>query len=449
MGEVANKKSCLKLGKPLAKQEEFFCAKERFVAYGGARGGGKSWAARTKAVMLALAHSGIQILFLRRTLSSLRENHIYPLKKLLKNAAVYKSSTREFVFANESRIVLGYCSSEDDVLQYQGQGYDVIFMEEATQFSEFQYQALTESNRSSGLCKTDFEPRMYLTCNPGGVGHGWVKRLFIDRNYRQSEEEGDYRFIKSLVYDNDYLLKYSPGYVKALENLPKARRMAMLDGNWDVFDGQYFDEFNRDVHVIKPFVIPSHWRRFISIDYGLDMLACLWIALDDNGKAYVYKELYEKGLIISDAAKRIHTVNGDDEILMRFAPPDMWNRRQETGKSAADIFLENGLYFYKSNNNRVQGWYEMKEWLKPYSDEQGITTAKLVIFENCVNLIRTLPSLRFDEKNPNDVANEPHELTHAPDALRCFICSKASSSKGGGQMSEQSEGYESFLEFGV
>ncbi len=449
MGAVKKKKSMLRLGKPFSKQEEFFCATQRFVAYGGARGGGKSWAARTKAVMLALAYSGIQILFLRRTLVALRENHIYPLKKLLNGIATYKSTTREFVFKNGSRIVLGYCSAEDDVLQYQGQSYDVIFMEEATQFSEFQYQALTESNRSSGLCKEKFEPRMYLTCNPGGVGHGWVKRLFIDKNYRRSEQAGDYKFIKSLVYDNKYLIKNSPNYVKALENLDSVRRKAMLYGDWDVFEGQYFNEFNRDIHVKKPFVIPKHWKRYISIDYGLDMLACLWIALDERGKAYVYKELYESGLIISDAARRIREINGDDEITMRFAPPDMWNRRQETGKSAADIFLENGLYFYKSNNNRIQGWYELKEWLKPYSDEQKIMTARLVIFENCTNLIRTLTSLVHDKKNPNDVSGEPHELTHAPDALRGFVCSQSMSSKGGSEMQEFCSDYENFLSYGM
>ncbi len=451
MGAVTNEKGKrrVKLGRPQPKQEEFFCAKERYVAYGGARGGGKSWAARTKAVMLALAHGGIQILFLRRTLAALRENHTHQLRKMLKGVAKYNAALREFAFENGSRIVLGYCAAEDDVLQYQGQGYDVIFMEEATQFTEFQYNALTETNRSSGMCKTDFMPRMYFTCNPGGVGHVWVKRLFIDRNYRRSEQASDYRFIKSLVYDNEYLMKHSPDYVKTLENLPETRRRAMLEGDWDIFEGQYFDEFNRGIHVVKPFEIPKDWRRYISIDYGLDMLACLWIALDFSGKAYVYKELYESGLIISDAAKRIHEVNGGDEISMRFAPPDMWNRRQETGKSAADIFLENGLYFYKSNNNRVQGWYDLKEWLKPYDDEQGIKTARLVMFENCTNLIRTLPALQYDEKNPNDVSGEPHELTHAPDALRGFVSSPAASLGSKNEVYDSRDGYESFLHYGM
>lgn len=452
MGQVGEraKKRRITLGVPQPKQEEFFCATERFIAYGGARGGGKSWAARTKAVMLALAHDGIQILLMRRTLAALRENHVIPLLRQLYDAVPYKASTREFLFPNGSRIVLGYCAAETDVLQYQGQGYDVIFLEEATQFTEFQFQALTESNRSSGLCKTDFRPRMYLTCNPGGVGHGWVKRLFIDRNYHGSETADDYRFIKSLVYDNPYLLQHSPDYVKNLENLPETRRKAMLYGDWDIFEGQYFSEFDRSIHVVSPFEIPRGWRRYISIDYGLDMLACLWIAMDERGKAYVYKELYESGLIISDAARRIREVNGGDEIAMRFAPPDLWNRRQETGKSAVDIFLENGLYFYKSDNSRVQGWYDLKEWLKPYTDEMGVRTARLVIFENCRNLIRTLPALQFDQRNPNDVAGEPHELTHAPDALRGFVSSDAARAwcGGGADESDDTE-YTSFLEYGI
>lgn len=440
------------LGVPQPKQKQFFAAEERFVAYGGARGGGKSWAARTKAVMLAFAQEGIQILLLRRTLNALRENHVLPLLKLLRGAAVYKAGSREFLFPNGSRIVLGYCAAERDVLQYQGQGYDVIFVEEATQFTDFQFRALTESNRSSGMCKTDFAPRMYLTCNPGGVGHTWVKRLFIDRDYCGSEKPEDYRFIKSLVYDNPYLLRHSPDYVRNLENLPEARRRAMLCGDWDIFEGQYFSEFNRDIHVIKPFEIPSAWRRYISIDYGLDMLASLWIALDDNGRAYVYKELYESGLIISDAARRIREINGGDDITMRFAPPDLWNRRQETGKSAVDIFAENGLYFYKSDNSRVQGWYDLKEWLKPYDDEQKIRTARMRIFENCTNLIRTLPALRYDERNPNDVAQQPHELTHAPDALRGFVCSQAGRDFvcGEGVILDNSDfEYRTFLEFGM
>jgi phage terminase large subunit len=177
------------------------------------------------------------------------------------------------------------------------------------------------------------------------------------------------------------------------------------------------------------------------------MLAQLWFAIDTHNNVYVYKELYESNLIISDAAKRIKQVNGNDIIKIKYAPPDLENRRQETGKSAFDIFRENGESCTKSDNRRVDGWYATKEWLNPYEAKDEQTgqlkkTAKLRIFSNCTNLIRTLPQLQRDEKDPNDVATEPHELTHLPDALRGFCIMRqrptvesVSTFKEGGQYS--------------
>ena len=407
----------LNITRPYPKQVQFFRATNKYIAYGGARGGGKSWAARVKAVLLALHYPGIQILLLRRSLTELRENHTIPLLKLLKGIAKYREQSKEFRFPNESRIVLGYCDSEGDVLQYQGQAYDVIFLEEATQFTEFQVQTLTESNRSSGLCQTAFYPRMYFTCNPGGVGHTWVKRLFIDRRYRNRECPEDYAFIPAKVYDNTFILEHSPDYVRTLENLPEDRRRAMLHGDWDIFEGQYFSEFSREIHVCKPFPIPAHWKRYVTMDYGLDMLAAYEIAVDEENRAYVTREVYESNLVIYDAARRLGTF---EKPSLYLAPPDLWNRRQETGKSVADIFAEHHIYLTKSGNDRVAGWLSVKEWLRPFGDVDGITRARLTVFENCANLIRTLPALQYDRQNPNDAATAPHELTHGPDALRYF-----------------------------
>lgn len=419
---------------PYPKQVEFFKCTSQYVAYGGARGGGKSWAARTKATLLALNYSGMQILLLRRTLMELRENHAIPLQKTLKGIAEYKDSNKEFVFGNGSRIKLGYCSAERDVLQYQGQAYDAIFLEEATQFTEFQFTTLTESNRSSGLMEEKFTPRMYFTCNPGGIGHYWVKRLFIDKQYRNQEKEEDYYFIQSLVYDNEFIMVNNPEYVKKLENLPEMRKKQMLYGDWNAFEGQYFSEFQTKVHTCDTFVIPSNWKRYRTLDYGLDMLACYWIAVDTQGKSFIYKELYKSGLIISEAAKEITRINNGEEIIHTYAPPDLWNRRQETGKSASEIFHQNGINLYKSKNARVNGWYALKEWLKPYTrrDEHtgdNKTVADMVIFKNCVNLIRCLPQLQCDEKNPNDVSNEPHNLTHGPDGIRYYASMRVSPTK--------------------
>ncbi len=406
---------CWELGRPNPRQAEFFRAQTRFVAYGGARGGGKSWAVRKKAVLLAAAHAGIRILLLRRTFPELRENHILPLLTELKGIASYKETEKAFRFANGSRLRFGYCDSESDVLQYQGQEYDVIFMDEATQFTQYQFSTLTACLRGVNA----YPKRMYLTCNPGGVGHDWVKRLFIDREYHGRERPEDYSFIPARVYDNEALLKNDAGYLTMLEGLPSDLRRAWLDGDWNAFSGQYFREFSKEIHVTEPFDIPAHWRIYLTLDYGLDMLACYWIAVDERQRGYVFRELYEKDLIISEAARAI-LERSPEKPDMILAPPDLWNRRQESGKSVADLFEENGLLLTKTSNDRIAGWMAVKEWLYPTRDETGRQTSRLKIFPQCPNLIRTLPALQYDPQRRGDVATTPHELTHAPDALRGF-----------------------------
>lgn len=413
------------IGELYPKQIEFCKATNKYICYGGARGGGKSHVSRIKMCLLAFNYPGIQILLLRRTLKELRENHVLQLQKLLKDIAVYKDNTKEFLFPNGSRIVLGYCDNEKDVLQYQGQAYEVIVLEEATHFTEFQFQTLTESNRMSGNLKKAFVPRMYFTCNPGGVGHSWVKRLFIDKDYKVTENPEDYIFIPSLVFENKYIMEKDPNYVKVLENLPEDRKQAMLYGNWDVFDGQFFREFNRNIHVIEPFEIPLEWNRYIAMDYGLDMFAVLFIAVDTKGKAYVYNEIHKSDLIVSDARQTLKSIMRNHKYKAIYAPPDLWNRNRDTGKSTAELFFEGGIDLTKASNDRKAGWLNVKEWLKikKVKDEQTgkvYEDSDIRIFSNCINLVRCLPQLQHDEKDPNDVATEPHEITHITDALRYF-----------------------------
>ena len=165
--------------------------------------------------------------------------------------AVYKTQDKVFEFANESRIVLGYCDTETDVLQYQGQAYEAIFIEEATHFTEFQFNCLKESNRLSGQCKKQIKPRIYLTCNPGGVGHSWVKRLFIDKDYNEGEIAEEYNFIPALVFENEYIMKNDPDYVKALESLPEDRKRAMLYGELLTHNPKDPAWINRDRFVLS------------------------------------------------------------------------------------------------------------------------------------------------------------------------------------------------------
>ncbi len=407
---------------PNDKQRQFFESRTRYTAYGGARGGGKSWAMRMKMVMLAMGYDGIQILLLRRTLGELRENHLFPLLSLLDGVAKYASTEKEFRFPNGSRIRLGYCDSENDVLQFQGQAYEVIGMEEATHFTERQFSALTESNRYSGQMKEPFRPRMYFTCNPGGVGHDWVKRLFVDRLYRGAENPDDYTMIKSLVFDNKVLMEHNPEYVQTLQALPEARRRAMLYGDWNAFEGAFFPEFDYDKHTCDAFDIPAEWIRFRALDYGLDMTACLWLAVGGDKTLYVYRELYEPDRILSDAGRRIAECTEEREnIRYTVASPDLWNRRQDSGKSGSDILSTAGVKrLVKANNARIPGWRVLREYLR--TGENGMP--RLVIFRSCKNLIRTLPLLRFDTNVVEDAADTPHEITHAPEALRYAVMSR-------------------------
>ncbi len=243
---------------PYPPQVKFFESTARHTAYGGARGGGKSWAMRRKFILLAITYPGLKLLLMRRTFPELEENHILPLKAELAGFAEYTDKRKEFMFPNGSYIKCGYCDAEDDVYQYQGQEYDVVGLEEATSFTEAQMQFIATCN---ALQRDDFKPRMYYTCNPGGVGHAWVKRLFIDRDYRNAERPEDYVFIPARVYDNEALMEANPEYVAALENLPDDLRRAHLEGDWDGLMGQFFKEWRRDKHVCKPFPIPQHWKR--------------------------------------------------------------------------------------------------------------------------------------------------------------------------------------------
>lgn len=413
----------LNLGKPNPKQLLFLKSKKRKVGFGGSRGGGKSWVVRVKAILLALFYPGIKILIMRRTYADLWNNHVLELRKVLEPAkiATYRDSEKAMIFPNGSRIRFGYCASESDVLQYQGQEYDIIFIDEATQFTEFMYNCLVACNRGAN----DFPKRIYITCNPGGVGHSWVKRLFIDRDYNEAENPEDYEFIQSKVYDNTVLMEKDPEYVRMLETLPEDMRKAWLDGDWNVFAGQYFREWRDDIHIIDPIEIPRWWRRYFAMDYGLDMLAGYWIAVDGEGQAYVYREVYQSGLIASEAAQKIKELTGGEDVEQWLAPPDMWNRRNDTGRSVADIFMAQDIPLTKVDNDRINGWQDVHEWLKPYDTTDIVTgetkkAAGLRFFRNCRNVIRCLPMIQYDDHKPNDVAKEPHELTHAPDAIRYF-----------------------------
>jgi hypothetical protein len=400
------------------KQKRFIESTASEVLFGGAAGGGKSYGQTVDAFLFALKYPGSKQLLLRRTFAELDKSLIrtvlgwYP-----RELFTYNSSNHSGKFANGSILDFGYCASENDVNQYQSAEYDVIRFDELTHFTEYQYIYLISRVRGTN----GFPKQIKCSTNPGSVGHTWVKRRFVDPAPANTEfcgEDGMTRiFIPSLLTDNKFLMEGDPNYKKRLEALSERDKQALLYGNWDIFEGQYFDEFDRRIHVCKPFVIPKEWRRYISIDYGLDMLAAYWYAVDSGNNVYVYREFCQSNLPIAEAARAVldNTIEGED-IYAVLAPPDLWGRSQETGKSKFNLFYEAGLTLTKSNNDREAGWLAVKELLRQREDG----TARLQIFDTCTELIRCLPALQRDDKRPTDTANEPHELTHSPDSLRYF-----------------------------
>ena len=424
------------------KQQQFVEARSFYVCYGGARGGGKSHIARLTAVAFCLKYPGIRILIVRCHYNELEQNIINPIIRWLPQELYsYNGASHLMKFYNGSEIKFGHYDNDNAEMEFQGTEYEVVFIEEATQFSERAFQMLGGVIRSTNK---EFPRRMYLTCNPGGVGHFWVKRLFIDKNYRvdpenpeRNENPDDYTFIFATVDDNKQLLEASPQYLQQLANLPEDRRRAHRYGDWDALGGSYFSEFTEGVHTMKPFKIPDHWTLYRSFDYGLDMFACFWWAVDEDGRSWCFREYEHKGLIVAEAAKAIqeHTLPSE-KIAITYAPPDMWGRQKDTGKSMAELFMTNGVGIVKSNNNRVQGHMIMKEMLMPIPLRDPFVRSlfppgqcpdklpQLMFFDNLGEVLEDIKSIQADEANPNDCAKQPHDITHTVDGCRYYCISR-------------------------
>ena len=398
------------------KQERFFASQAKYLCYGGARGGGKSWCTQRMSITGCLEHPGIRILIIRRRYEDLENSVIEPILNIVEHkVAEYNISKHLLNFYNGSYIRFGNMESFGAATggKYQGQEYDWIFLEEATQFTESEFRGIAACCRGV----TDIPKRIFLTANPGGIGHQWVKRLFVTRDFRNSEDPDDYEFIRATVEDNVDLMNSNPDYLNSLDLLPEDIRRAHRFGDWDALAGGYFPEFTPRTHVVKDFPIDPAWTKFRAFDYGLDMFACLWVAVDYDGRCYVYREFAESKLIVSQAAGAALTSTPYNErIEYTIAPPDMWSTMKDTGKTMAQVFLECGLGIVKANNSRVQGWMAVKELMKPMKDGRP----GLLVFESCKGLIDDLMAIQHDEKNPSDCAKNPHELTHRPDALRYF-----------------------------
>ena len=425
----------LRMDAPNEKQRRFLLDRHRHIAYGGARGGGKSWAVRTKAKLLALRYAGIKLLIVRRTLRELQNNHIDPLRQELAGVAKYKAADKRFEFPNGSVLTFGYCACDGDLGQYQGAEYDAVFLDEAGQLQKAWIDAINACVRGTN----GFPKRTYYTLNPGGPSHGYFKRLFIDRRFEPGEREDAYSFVQALVTDNRVLLERQPDYLQQLETLPPKLREAWLHGSWDVYEGQFFEDF-RDVpehyrdrrwtHVIEPFAPDKGWTVCRSYDFGYGKpFSCAWWAVDYDGVLYRILELYGCTRTPNEGVKwtpdrqfaeirRIETEHPwlKGREITGVADPAIWDASR--GESVAQTAARYGVYFTPGDNERIAGWMQCHYRLQ--FDENGYP--RMYVFKNCRAFIRTVPLMLYSQTRPEDLDTAMED--HVCDEWRYFCMSR-------------------------
>lgn len=424
----------LEMPVPSEKQKLFLKADTKHVGFGGARGGGKSFAVRMKAKLLALCYAGIRILIVRRTYPELINNHINILRRELLDIAKYNDKDKVLKFCNGSTINFAYCAKDGDLDRLQGVEYDVIFLDEATQLSEYQMKTITACLRGVN----NFPKRVYYTCNPNGQGLQYIKRIFIDRKFEEGENPDDYTFIQSLVTDNKALMKSQPDYIKQLEALPPKLRDAWLYGDWNVLEGQFFEEFsNREehyedrqwTHVIEPFEIPDNWTVYRGLDWGYNKPSSVgWFFVSPDNVIYHALELYtaksaNEGLKWTPPQlfAEVHRIESEHRWLkgkkiIGIADPAIWDA--ETGESIADTAAKHQVYFQKADNSRLSGW--MQCHYRMSFDENGYPL--FYVFKNCKNFIRTIPLLQYDEHKPEDLDTDGED--HIADMWRYVLMAR-------------------------
>ena len=443
----------LKLDPPNEKQKQMLSARTKHVGFGGARGGGKSWAVRAKAKLLALRYPGIKILIVRRSYPELLSNHILLLRAELLGVVSYSDRDKLMRFPNGSVIQFKYCARDADLDRLQGTEFDVIFLDEATQLSEFQMKSITACLRGAN----SFPKRVYYTCNPGGQGHAYIKRIFLDRRYEAGENPADYTFIRSLVTDNRALMEAQPDYVRQLEALPDKLRRAWLEGDWDVYEGQFFEELRvtpdplkcaaagispegaaaqgRWTHVLPARPPAPGWKLYRSFDWGYSRpYSCGWWAVDFDGRLYRILELYGCTKTPNEGLRQT-----PDEVFSRIreledthpwlrgkqiegvADPAIWDA--STGESIAETADRHRVFFSPGDHKRIPGWMQCHYRLR--FDREGLPM--LYVYDSCKAFLRTVPALVYDPLRPEDLDTTGED--HVADEWRYMCMSRPISPK--------------------
>ncbi len=433
---------------PRQEMAEQLAGEVDVLFYGGAAGGGKTDWLMWHTWDQSMKHPGHKTLALRRTFPQLKDSLMRrSIEKFDQDHARYMVGEKQWEFANGSTVRFGYCDAEDDYRHYLSAEYDLIVFEELTEFSELQFKMLRSRCRTTATKRRKgVRPHVIGASNPGQVGHEWVKRYFVvatDYGHKVAHIEVEalgqrkvlsVGFVPAKVTDNPHM---DPDYIFNLASLPDIQRRQYLDGDWDIFEGQYFTEWDAQTHVVKPFEIPASWTRIRGVDYGFAApFAGLWLAFDPDGNCFVYREAYQKGLTAVEQAQLVASrsvrKDGDrvvpEQIAYTVADPSVWSKGG-TGISIASMYHQGGMHCRKAMNARVDGWSRVRDWLRasPVAKlDDGTPNPRfgptLRVFSTCTNLIRTLPAMIHSDTNPEDLNTDLED--HAVDALRYALMSR-------------------------
>ena len=426
-------------------QEEFLSAGERDVLYGGAAGGGKSFA--LLADPLRYCHNpNHRGLLLRRTLDELTElidksRQLYP--KAFPGAK-FRESKSTWHFPSGATIWFTYLDKDKDVTRFQGQAFNWIGIDEITQYpTPYVWDYLRSRLRSTD---SELQQHLYMRCtaNPGGVGGWWVKKMYIDgtpenkaypafdldtgkpfvwpHNHEKAGQPLFYRkFVPARLTDNPHLMADGQ-YESMLRSLPEVERKRLLEGDWDVAEGAAFPEFSRTKHVVEPYEMPTNWPRIRMADYGYAAPSCvLWGAIDWDNNIWIYRELYEKHLTAEQLADRILEAEQLDPVPhYTVLDSSCWNKTG-FGPSIAEVMMRSGVRWTPSDRNRIQGKMEIHRRLadNPYTKEP-----RLRFFSTCQHIIKQVAGIPLSKTNSEDVDTKAED--HAYDALRYGMMTRMS-----------------------
>lgn len=427
-------------------QTDFLAASEREVLYGGAAGGGKSFGLLADP-MRYFHNKNFNGIILRRTNDELREliwksQEMYPK---IYPGAKWQEKKSQWVFPSGAKLWMTYLERDEDVLRYQGLAFSYIAFDELTQHATpFAWNYMRSRLRTTD---PDLPLFMRATTNPGGRGHGWVKKMFVDpapANKRfvatdidsgepmvfpiGHDREGDplfyRRFIPASLKDNPYLMRDGQ-YESNLLALPEMQRRQLLEGDWAVADGAAFSEFTQSKHVCDPFEIPDDWRRFRSCDYGYSSYSAVhWFAIDPSYETlYVYRELYVSKHTGKDLGRAVVEAERGESIHYGVLDSSCWHNRGQIGPSIAEEMISMGCRWRPSDRSagaRVSGKNRFHEVLKINEETD---TPGIVFFNTCRQIIADLPVIPSDPKGSDDI--DPRYATdHAYDSVRYGIMSR-------------------------